>query len=276
MSQLTQWLRNRRWKRIERRWKRVEQCPWFHSIDLGNGHITPGRLKTPEIHRLESSAFFDPINLEGSSVIDIGALNGFYSFEAKRRGAKRVLAVDLPVVWNDPPFCSREAFNLARSVLGLKVETLAIDVHELSPKRVGTFDVVLFLGVFYHLLNPIDGLARVAKLAKEVLLVETHVDLLDYDRPGMVFYPGSELANDASNWWGPNPLCMIALLNNLGFAKVDAAYSPLTPGAPSQARAIFHAWRSQSRRRLGPSSHLIIPQIDSEANRRRIGEMKGL
>jgi tRNA (mo5U34)-methyltransferase len=233
----------------------------FHSIDLGNGIITPG-VKKIEHHRLESSRFFDPIDLEESSVIDIGAWNGFYSFEAKRRGAKRVLASD-HFAWTDPKFRGRETFDLARSALGLDIEALEIDVPELSVERVGTFDVVLFLGVFYHLFDPIDGLARAAKLAREVLVVETHLDfdLLDFARPAMVFYPGSELNKDATNWWGPNPACVVALLSYFGFAKIDATWvAPVVQyDAHSRGgRAVFHAWRSETRRRSEPPAHLAI------------------
>src|SRR5712671_1368325 len=134
--------------------ERVKQFPWFHSIDLGNGIVTPGS-KLPEIHAQEAAAFFDPIRMEGTSVVDVGAWNGFYSFEAKRRGAKRVLATD-NFTWNHEVFRGRETFELARSALGLDVEMLDVDVPDLSPDKVGgTFDVVLFLGVLYHLFDPI-------------------------------------------------------------------------------------------------------------------------
>jgi hypothetical protein len=107
----------------------------------------------------------------------------------------------------------------------LDIETMTVDVPELSPDRIGTFDVVLFLGVFYHLIDPIDGLRHVASLAKEMLVVETHTDLCELDRPAMVMYPGAELAGDATNWWGPNPACMLALLKQFGFEKIDAAWT---------------------------------------------------
>ena len=219
----------------------VKQYPWFHSIDLGNGVVTPG-TKTLEIHARESAAIFDPIKMEGVSVIDIGAWNGFYSFEAKRRGASRVLATD-HYCWNHEHFRGRETFEFARSTLGLDIEMLDIDVPELCPERVGsTFDVALFLGVFYHLFDPIDGLRRAAALAKEVLVVETHIDLGDIHRPAMVMYPGSELDGDATNWWGPNNACVRELLKAMGFARIDG------PKAYSR-RAVFHAWRTSSRRR---------------------------
>jgi hypothetical protein len=114
--------------------------------------------------------------------------------------------------------------------------------------------VVLFLGVFYHLFDPIAGFEKVAKLARESLIIETHTDGLAFDLPAMVFYPGSELANDASNWWGSNPALMVALLKKFGFAKVDAAWS-------IRPRAAFHTWRTDSLRRSSDINEHTIPAL---------------
>jgi tRNA (mo5U34)-methyltransferase len=233
----------------------VAQHSWFHSIDLGNGVVTKGE-KTLDMFRFESAAFFDPIDLQGRSVIDIGAWDGAYSVEAKRRGAQRVLATD-HFVWNLPNSRARETFDLVVSTLGLEIEALDIDVAELDPARIGTFDVVLFLGVFYHLLDPLDGLTRAARLAKEVLVVETHVDLHDLKRPAMVFYPGSEINNDPTTWWGPNPMCLYLLLRQLGFDCIDVRY------AQGRGRVIFHAWRSPALRRSGPPND---PELAADLN----------
>ncbi len=150
--------------------ERVRQFHWFHSIDLGYGVITPGS-KSPAIHQAEYAAFFDPVEFRGRSVIDIGAWNGAYSFEAKRRGAARVLATD-HFVWTHPAFRGRESFELARSGLDIDVQAEEMDILDLSPNSVGTFDVVLLLG-FYHLLDPIAVLQQIATLTREVLIVET-------------------------------------------------------------------------------------------------------
>jgi len=219
--------------------EQVKQYFWFHSIDVGNGVVTPG-TKTPQLHAAEAAAIFDPIEMNGATVIDIGAWNGYYSFEAKRRGASRVLATD-HFCWNHEHFRGRETFDLARSALGLEIEALDIDVPELSPEKVGgKFDVVLFLGVFYHLFDPIDGLRRAASLANDVLVVETHTDLGDLDRPAMVMYPDRELDGDPTSWWGPNNACVRELLNAMGFARIDGPMK-------FSRRAMFHAWRTSSR-----------------------------
>jgi tRNA (mo5U34)-methyltransferase len=247
--------------------ERVRQIQWFHSIDLGHGIVTPG-VKSPIIHRAEYAAVFDPVELNGRSVIDIGAWNGASSFEAKRRGAARILATD-HYVWNHPVIRGREGFELARSVLNVDLEVKEIDIPSLSPDSVGTFDVVLFLGVFYHLLDPIAALQQVAKLAREVLIVETHTDAMEINRPAMIMYPGSELNNDGSNWWGPNPACMVALLKEIGFAKVDAAWSKVG------YRTVYHAWRTDTlRRSLNPDEHVIgfnSPRMVYLRYRRKLG-----
>ena len=218
----------------DRDWReRIADYPWFHSIDLGD-IVTPG-TKTRDIHAREVRHFFEPINLEGASVIDIGAWNGFYSFTAKQRGAARVLATD-HFSWNHPDFRGRETFELARDALDLDIEMRDIDVPGLSVDELGTFDVVLFLGVFYHLYDPIDGLCRAASLANEVLVLETHIDLRWVGRPAMMYYPADELSGDATNWWGPNVPLIRALLTGLGFARIDIV--------TSGTRAIVHAWRS--------------------------------
>jgi tRNA (mo5U34)-methyltransferase len=221
---------------------------WWHSIDLGQGIITPGG-KSPALHEQESAAFFDRVNLTGCSVLDIGAWNGFYSFEAKRRGAGRVLATD-SCCWTDNRVRGRETFDLARKALGADVEALEIDVADIKPETTGPFDVVMFLGVFYHRYDPIEALARAASVTKELLIIESHIDLQTLDRPAMVFYPGDELLGDASNWWGPNTLCLEALLRGHGFSEIEVAFHPQT-----QSRAVFHAWRSTRLRR----SRLVAP-----------------
>jgi tRNA (mo5U34)-methyltransferase len=214
----------------------IAQYQWFHSINLGNGVTTPG-IKSRDQHLKEAAAIFNPIRMDGVSVIDIGAWDGFYSFEAKHRGAGHVLATD-HYCWNHEALRGRETFELARSALGLDIEMLDIDVPDLSVEKVGgQFDVVLFLGVFYHLIDPIDGLRRAASLAKEVLVVETHTDGEDIGRPAMIMYPGTELGGDPTNWWGPNNACIKALLGTMGFARVDGPVC-------TDARPVYHAWRS--------------------------------
>lgn len=203
--------------------RRVEAIPWYHQIDFPHGIRTPGvndpsirlsRLRLPDLH--------------GRSVLDIGAWDGYYSFEAERRGASRVLATD-SFSWDGGGWGKKAGFELAREALGSKVEDLTIDVMDLSPGRVGTFDVVLFLGVLYHLRDPITALERVASVTSGLLVLETEVDLLLTRRPAAAIYPGTELNDDPTNWFGPNPAAVISMLKACGFASADVAWSRTLP-----------------------------------------------
>jgi tRNA (mo5U34)-methyltransferase len=220
---------------------RVAEFIWHHSIDLGGGVVTPGG-KSLAICNAEANLIFDRVDLTGRTVLDIGAWNGVFSFDAKRRGAARVLATD-SFCWSHPHFRGRETFEIARAALGVDVDAQEIDVADLSPEAVGEFDIVLYLGVFYHRYDAVEALTKAARLAKHLLIVETHLDLRHIDLPAMVFYPGSELNNDPTNWWGPNEHCMKALLLGHGFNDIEVTAHPA-----GHFRAIFHAWRSTETR----------------------------
>lgn len=220
----------------------VQKHSWWHSIDLGNGIVTPGS-KSPEIHKVEFEALFGPIEISGKSFLDIGAWNGAHSFEASRRGSSRVLAVDSHS-WTHPSVRGKEGLDLANSVLGNKVETRFLNITEQLPSDMGTFDVVLFAGVFYHLPNPIFALQNAASLAREVLIVETAIDVKSPSDPTMRLMRG--VGGDNSNYWYPTPSLMIALLRDLGFAHIDTS--------SIFERGVFHAWRSTKNRRFDPAS----------------------
>ncbi|HEY7211584.1 MAG TPA: DUF1698 domain-containing protein [Bryobacteraceae bacterium] len=216
----------------------VEALRWFHEIDLGEGLITPGVCALASLQGLADLYF--PRSLAGKTVLDIGCWDGFNSFEAHRRGAARVLATD-HFAWNPPCWGMRQAFELARTQLAPQVEGRDIDLEDLSPASVGTFDIVLLAGVLYHLRHPLRALEVVAPLAKETLIVETVLDAPEIDRPAMIFYPGTELAGDPTNWWGPNIPCILAWLRDLGFAEISHITHSLYPGV---SRGVFHARRS--------------------------------
>jgi tRNA (mo5U34)-methyltransferase len=214
---------------------KVDAIQWWHSIDLGDGIRTPGMNDTPR--RLPLIGL--PDDLSGVTVIDIGAWDGFYSFEAERRGATRVLATD-SFCWGGGGWGTKAGFDLAHAVLGSKVESKNIDVLELSPEIVGTFDLVLFLGVLYHMRHPLLALERVFSVTARQAIIETHVELMTEGRPAMVFYPGGELLGDQTNWWGPNPAAVEAMLKSVGFLEVKLFAQELGDTA---GRMVFHAWR---------------------------------
>jgi tRNA (mo5U34)-methyltransferase len=239
---------------------------WFHTMDLGQGVVTRGTHDTPaKLGQLNL-----PASLAGETVLDIGAWDGFFSFEAERRGAKRVLATD-SFSWGRGGWGSKEGFQLAREALGSQVDDLDVDVLDLDPDVVGRFDLVLFLGVLYHMRHPLLALERVASVTRRRLILETHVERLAVRRPALAFYPNAELNEDPSNWFGPNLAAVRSMLLDVGFERVELAFQTSgrytlarmgyraarglvegvrqgrRPRLPvSQARAVFHAYRAQS------------------------------
>lgn len=213
----------------------INALRWFHQIDFGNGLVSPGWIGLDKIRRMSNLIFDRPIT--GKSVLDIGCWDGAYSVEAVRRGAGRVLATD-HFAWHGEGWGDRRCFELVRARLAPSIEARDIDVGDLSVDTVGTFDTVLFLGVFYHLRHPFQVLENVAKLAKEVLVVESRIIAPFSRRPFMRFYPGRELDGDPTNWWAPNRPCMEAMLRDLGFRRV-------TFRRPDRRfrRGMFHAER---------------------------------
>lgn len=212
--------------------------PWFHNIDLGNG------IKTAPDHFLGDYPAFKfarfagalPNDLTGKSVLDIGCNAGFYSFEMRRRGARRVLAID-----SDPRYLAQARF--AAEVLGLDaIEFRQLDVYNVA--RLGeTFDLVIFMGVFYHLRHPLLALDLIrAHVARDMLLFQTmqqgSPDILEvpedhpFHVPGTAAPPGyfdnpaypkmhfieRAFAHDWTNWWAPNRACSRAMLRAAGFA----------------------------------------------------------
>ncbi len=216
---------------------RVAALRWYHTIDLGQGIVTPGADDTAA--RLPKIGM--PSDLRGRSVLDIGAWDGFWSFEAERRGAARVVASD-HYSWHGAGWGTgqgKAGFELAREALGSRVEDVDLDVLDLSPERLGTFDVVLFLGVLYHVPNPLLALERVAAVTRGLLILETVVDMVGISRPAAAFYPGRELNDDPTNWWGPNHAAVGGMLRSLGFARVDVL-SPPRAAPYRAARAVWH------------------------------------
>ena len=213
----------------------VARLHWWHRIDLGRGVVTPGTDDSAaKLARLDL-----PSDLTGRHVLDVGAWDGYFSFEAEKRGAARVLAVDAS--WVGPgggPY--KRGFNLARMALGSKVEDRDGDVLGLSAQDVGKFDLVLMLGVLYHTRHPLLVLERVFSLSRPgaLLILETETDLLWRRRPALAFYPGAELNGDPTNWFAPNESALLGLLAAAGFEGARVRYR--TPFLRRMARAIKH------------------------------------
>jgi tRNA (mo5U34)-methyltransferase len=206
---------------------RIRSRQWYHSIEIEQGLVTPGTRPLAEMRRVLDHLKL-PERLDGLTVLDIGAWDGFFSFEAERRGARRVVAYDL--VPED-----YSGFATAKALLRSRVEYVQGSAYHLDRKTLGTFDVVLFLGVLYHLRYPLLALDRIREICDGFMVLETHhLDdclLLDdgrtttlkaiHPRLGRIalyqFYSSNELNSDYSNWFSPNRRAIEDGLRTAGF-----------------------------------------------------------
>jgi tRNA (mo5U34)-methyltransferase len=246
---------------------------WHHAIDLGGGVVTPGLA-----HRF--TALEDTLpDMAGRTVLDIGAWDGLYSFLAEQRGARRVVAldhyawgVDLParnVYWEEcsragvypdhdrdetdlwrPDLPGKQPFDLAREVLQSRVEPVVADFMTTDLDALGVFDVVLHLGVLYHLREPFTALRRLRRVTGGVAVIETEGIVV----PGhageslLRFFPGDELGGDYGNWFATSEAALHGLLRAAGFGSVTTVVGPPPAprpahGAAARARAAVRAAR---------------------------------
>ncbi len=227
--------------------------PIWHSVDLGDLFIEGARKSSGiSLQELERARLPD---FTGKTVLDIGAFGGWYSFEAERRGASRVVALDYhswAIDWSalgkymqgerdagrvGNPYAppaelidevnqpGRRAFDATKKVLGSHVEPVLSRVEDYTPGH--TFDIVMYLGVLYHCEDPLFSLKKVAALARETLIVET----LGVYLPGLEnravwdFFGDDSVNSDVTTWWAPNDKGLVDMLRSVGFSRIDITSS---------------------------------------------------
>ena len=192
-----------------------------------------------------------PENQTEWNVLGIGTWHGYFSFECERRNADRIMTVDR-FTWDRVGI---DEFLVTHKQLGSRVEYQYLDVHDLDTALIGQFDLVLLLGVFYHLRNPLAALQCIARVTRRQLICETHVLLpFTHERyPFVSFFPGDEHANEQTyNLCGiPTMTALTAMLRFSGFSKVEIIYRPsfhywnkfvaLVTTRPQSGRGIVHA-----------------------------------
>ncbi len=268
---------------------------WYHSIELVPGVITPGRCPL-EAWEKELANLRLP-DLRGKSVLDIGAFDGFFSFAAERLGASRVIALDhyvwftdrvewmkewrksretgTPVTpphetrhWRPDELPGRRPFDAARAILGSQVEPVVGDFMTMDLTSLGRFDVVLFMGILYHLEDPLRAMRRLATVVAPGGLAVIETEAVEV--PGLgdaafcQFFPGQELENDPSNWWSPNAKALMGLCQAAGFREVilltDPPRSPWRPLGTRLGAAIKHLiFETHIPQRLGYKGNTIAP-----------------
>jgi tRNA (mo5U34)-methyltransferase len=237
--------------------------PWFHNLELGGVHTAPDHFLGDYPGMVwRALAPVLPLDLAGKSVLDIGCNAGFFSLELKRRGAARVLGVDL-----DPRYLAQA--RLAAEIAGLDVELRELSVYDVARLGGERFDVVVFMGVLYHLRHPLLALDLLREhVAPELLVFQSMIRGSQGRFPAAPDYPFEErevfdhpswpklhfverrYANDETNWWVPNRACVEAMLRSAGFApspvagtevylcrlaEPDPAGGPVYPARPAGA-----------------------------------------
>jgi tRNA (mo5U34)-methyltransferase len=233
-----------------RDWKdEYEESGWWHSFDLPDGRQIKGVCSVEGLrNRIEQ--FPIPADLTGKRVLDIGAWDGWYSFEMERRGGE-VMAVDC---WDNP------RFHEVRTALKSHVEYRQMDVYDLTPDTVGRFDIVLFMGVLYHLKHPLLALERICAITTDMAAVDSFI-LREQHRPGenveerpvMEFYETDEFGGQTDNWCGLSLPCMMAMCRTAGFARVEHR-ATLEHGA---SIACSRHWEPQFEEAVIPAPQLI-------------------
>jgi tRNA (mo5U34)-methyltransferase len=195
-------------------WNRMlTETGWWHSFELPDGRIVRGVNEISSL-RGRLAEFPIPQDLSGLRALDIGCWDGWFSFELERRGAE-VVAID---VWDNPRFREMHAIYNSR------VDYRQMDVYELSPATVGTFDIVLFLGVLYHLKHPLLGLEKVCSVTTGLAAVDSFILRDNFDlnaQPMLNFYENDEFEGQTDNWVAPNLACLAAMCRTAGFARVE-------------------------------------------------------
>ena len=215
---------------------RVEELgPWFHNINLNGVQTAPHHfLGDYPSFKFRNFAHAIPADLSGKSVLDIGCNGGFYSIEMKRRGAARVVGLD-----SDEDYLRQARF--AAEVTGHQIEFRNLSVYDV--KELGEqFDVVIFMGVLYHLRHPLlaldllyehvardlmifqslqRGTEEVAAVADDYPFSETEI----FQKSGfpLMYFIEKSYSQDPTNWWFPNRACVEAMLRSAGFAILERA-----------------------------------------------------
>jgi tRNA (mo5U34)-methyltransferase len=219
---------------------------WYHTMELAPGVVTPGWFDLrPIIERMPWP------DVRGKRCLDVGPWDGFLSFELERRGASEVIATDIssPADWDWPALRRARGpvelemlagpspgagFEVARRLLGSSVERVECSVYELSPERLGSFDVVVCGSLMLHLRDPVRALEAIRGICEGLFVSAEQI------RPGLTLLRrrvplAAFRGGERCQWWIPNAAGHRALVSSAGFEieRAVRSYSiPLGPGHP--------------------------------------------
>ena len=209
---------------------------WYHTIDLGNGLTSKGIFD----HRPVIHCYGLPESLKGKTCLDVGTGDGFFAFEMERRGAARVVAIDIArcedfdllpqlkpriVLPDEGPH--RFKFQMAHAMRRSRVEFKLCNVYDLSPETVGMFDVVFCGSMLLHLQNPLKALSNIRSVTREMAIIETLVnEELEGkfpDKPWLSFglRHVEFLLGESCVYWGFTTRALEDMLAYAGFAETQ-------------------------------------------------------
>jgi len=208
----------------------VDAIPfWYHRIKLPGGIVTPGNQPVaPNIYRI-------PMDLSGLRILDVGAWDGYWTFEALKRGAREVVAIDdFSDITNFRPGDGWQTFDLCRDALGYgndRCKRINMSAYEVTEERLGRFDMVFFLGTLYHCRYPLFALDHLSSVCGGDIYVESAIcdDFSPYhgglgcgypkQQPVMEFYPTDQYAQNPTNWWVPTLQLVGTMLLSAGWKR---------------------------------------------------------
>jgi tRNA (mo5U34)-methyltransferase len=185
---------------------------FMHSFAFPDGTVHEGAVPVDMLN--SNFAKFKLGDLTGKTVLDVGCSNGFQSIECAKRGAI-VTSVDIDQYALDEIHKWVDKYSIPN------IETKLLDVYDLDSLD-QSYDIVLFLGLIYHLRHPLLGLEIVSRRAKNILIVETHASLSP--DTVMEFYDADQINNDPSNWWGPSPSCLDKMMKTVGCKQTETLF----------------------------------------------------
>jgi tRNA (mo5U34)-methyltransferase len=230
---------------------------WYHSFEFADGTVIDGYMPLA-VQKERYARYPIPDDLSGKRVLDIGAWDGWFSFEAERHGAQTI-AIDYVEV---------PTFLQIHRRLKSRVDYRVLDFYELPAAGLGKFDVVFFLGVLYHLRHPLLALEIVCGLTTDVAIVESFV--IDAETwkehqnaiPTLEFYETFELGNQYDNWSGLTVACLLAMCRAAGFCRVELMFA----GGNYAGAACYRKWEPPPAQAGSPPQLLFVSNSRTPGN----------
>jgi tRNA (mo5U34)-methyltransferase len=233
--------------------EKISGYDWYHTIDLPHGVATPGYVD----HRAQLDYYHLPQDMTGWRVLDVATFDGFWAFEFERRGAEVVgidldntLDVDIARNWRDvaeknmPSIKKGEGFRIASELLGSKVKREVCSVYDVSPERLGMFDMAFCSDLLIHLRDPLGAMESIWTVTKNFAIFADvyHPELDAYKDNALVEFCN---AGQSDVWWRPSTTCYRLWLHLARFARVEEkARFVLESNFRSEIpKVVFHAYR---------------------------------